>query len=373
MVGGRNYSETQLNRASQAHRQPGSAFKPFLYTALLDRGYRLIDQVVCEPVSYPAGPGQPPYEPKDYGSANYHYAPLTMREAVKISDNVAAVRWCNEIGPATVVDYARRMGIFSPLQPYLPLTLGSFEVFPLELATAYCPLANGGFRVAPMAIRKVVAADGTVIEENAPRVETAVRPQAAYLMTSMLQTVMGPGGTGGHLGWILNRPSAGKTGTTSDSKDAWFVGFVPQVVCSAYVGYDDPQALWGPGGRLAGPIWAEFMRLALQGVPAVGFARPAGIVDISICSETHLRANPTCPAFTELFIEGTEPFEFCPIFHGLEPPGEPPGDTPGETPGETEPGITPEETGEDVPTWKEWFDQIREAWEREGEEWPDGP
>jgi len=372
MVGGRDYSQTQLNRAAQAHRQPGSAFKPFLYTALLDRGYTLINQQVCEPVSFPAGPGQPPYEPKDYGSQHYHYAPLTMREAVKISDNVVAVRWANVIGPSVVIDYARRMGIYSPLQPYLPLVLGSFEVYPLELAAAYCPLANGGFRVRPVAIRKVVAADGTVIEENAPRIEAAVSPQAAYLMTSMLKTVMGPGGTGGHLGWILNRPSAGKTGTTSDSKDAWFVGFVPQVVCAVYVGYDEPQELWGPGGRLAGPIWAEFMRLGLQGIPATDFIRPPGIVDVQICSETLLRANPTCPSFTELFIEGTVPEEECPIFHApLEPPEEPPAEPP-EEPGE--PGAGPEEPGPvDTPVWQQWFDEVRKAWERDGEDWPEGP
>lgn len=389
MVGGRNYRETQLNRAAQAHRQPGSAFKPFLYAALLDRGYTVISQMTCEPVSFPAGPGQPRYEPKDYGAVPYHNRAMTMREAVKISDNVAAVRWVNEIGPAAMVTYARRLGIQSPLLPYLPIALGSFEVYPLEMAVAYAPFANGGFRVKPLAIRKIVAPDGTtVIEETVPQVTQALDPRVAYLVTSMLRTVMGPGGTGGHLGWTLNRPSAGKTGTTSDSKDAWFIGYIPEVVCAVYVGYDDPRPLWGPGGRLAGPIWAEFIRLSVAGQPATAFPRPPGIVEASVCTQTFMAANATCPTVVEEFIEGTQPVQGCPLWHtdvpppgpGLEPPPE---DEPGlarPPAGGSEPPLPYEhehddelELPPDIPGWRQWLEEAREAWRRYGEQWPPGP
>jgi 1A family penicillin-binding protein len=382
MVGGRSYRETQLNRAAQAHRQPGSAFKPFLYAALLDKGYTVISQMTCEPVSFASGPGQPRYEPKDYGTEPYHGRPMTMREAVKISDNVVAVRWANEIGPAAMITYARRLGIHSPLLPYLPVALGSFEVYPLEMAIGYAPFANGGFRVSPFAVRKIVAPDGTVIEENVPRATEALDSRVAYLVTSMLRTVMGPGGTGGHLGWTLNRPSAGKTGTTSDSRDAWFVGFIPEVVCAVYVGYDDPQPLWGPGGRLAGPIWAEFIRQSMAGQLATAFPRPPGIIDATVCTQTLLIANPTCPKAIEEFIEGTQPAAVCPIWHTpdvpppeIDPQGEVPGVAPGlhDDPHEEHPGEEGLDDLMDLPGWREWIEEAREAWRRFGEQWPLGP
>jgi membrane carboxypeptidase/penicillin-binding protein len=388
MVGGRSYRETQLNRTAQAHRQPGSAFKPFLYAALLDRGYTVVSQMTCEPVSFPAGPGQPRYEPKDYGTDPYHGRAMTMREAVKISDNVVAVRWANEIGPAAMITYARRLGVLSPLHPYLPIALGSFEVYPLEMAIGYAPFANGGFRVNPFAVRKIVAPDGTVIEENVPRATEALDPRVAYLVTSLLRTVMGPGGTGGHLGWTLNRPSAGKTGTTSDSRDAWFVGYIPEVVCAVYVGYDDPQPLWGPGGRLAGPIWAEFIRQAMAGQPPTAFPRPPGIVDTRVCTQTYLVANPTCPSAVEEFIEGTQPTQVCPIWHTPDVPPPNPLKAPPDL-DEGQPGLAPMpghtndhehddfEDGldglMDIPGWREWIDEAREAWRRFGEQWPLGP
>jgi penicillin-binding protein 2D len=376
MIGGRSYRETQLNRAAQAHRQPGSAFKPFLYAALLDRGYTVVSQMTCEPVTFPAGPGQPVYEPKDYGTEPYHNRPMTMREAVKISDNVAAVRWTNEIGPSAMINYARRLGINSPLLPYLPIALGSFEVYPLEMAAAYAPFANGGFRVQPLAVRRIVAPDGTVVEDFRPQVTEALDPRVAFLVTSMLRTVMGPGGTGGHLGWTLSRPSAGKTGTTSDSRDAWFMGYIPEVVCAVYVGYDKPQALWAPGGRLAGPIWAEFIRLAMAGQPATAFPRPPGIVDALVCTETWLAANATCPTVTEVFIQGTQPTTVCPIWHAdVPPPGPPPGDDDDDDDDDDEPGWAPGpgDIDIDIPGWRRWFEEAREAWQREGEDWPLGP
>jgi 1A family penicillin-binding protein len=377
MVGGRSYRETQLNRAAQAHRQPGSAFKPFMYAALIDRHYTTISQQMCEPTSFPAGPGQPNYTPVDYGAEPYHNRPLTMREAIKVSDNVAAVKWLNEVGPQAMIDYARRMGIYSPLAPYLPLVLGTFEVYPVELATAYCPLANGGMRVSTLAVRRVVARDGDVLIENQPSMQPAIPPATAFLVTDMLRSVMGPGGTGAHLGWQLNRPSAGKTGTTNDSKDAWFVGYVPQVVCAVYVGYDEPAALWGPGGRVAGPIWLEFMRAALRDVPPADFPRPPDVVEATVCTQTLQLANPTCPTVVERFRLGTQPAAVCPIWHFAQPPANgDPGGLPELPEGQDDVYDElelDEEDREALAAWRRWLEETWERWVRDGGELPEGP
>lgn len=220
--------------------------------------------------------------------------------------------------------------------------------------------------------------------ENAPRAQQAIPASTAFLVTDMLKSVMGPGGTGAHLGWILNRPSAGKTGTTNDRKDAWFVGYVPQVVCAVYVGYDEPATLWGPGGRVAGPIWAEFMRLGLRGVPVADFPRPPDVVDVTLCRETLQLANPTCPTTTERFRDGTQPIEVCPLWHFGEPqPPQPPepgedGDDDEEPGGPDEPGLYhyfefDEEDEEAAAAWRRWLEQILEAWHYEGDILPEGP
>lgn len=385
MVGGRSYRETQLNRTAQAHRQPGSAFKPFLYAALIDRHYTTISQQVCEPVSFPGGPGQPRWTPVDYGDDPYHDRPMTMREALKVSDNVVAVRWLYEIGPQVMIDYARRMGITSPLAPFLPLALGTFEVSPLELATAYSPLANGGMRVEPLAVLRVLTRDGQVLIENRPRVQPAIPAATAFLVTDMLRSVMGPGGTGAHLGWQLNRPSAGKTGTTNEARDAWFVGYVPQLVSAVYVGYDEPATLWGPGGRVAGPIWLEFMRLALREVPPADFPMPPDVVEVALCAETLLPAGPTCPQVRERFREGTAPVGVCPLWHYGPPatpvdpmdPLDPLGPAePSDPLGPAEPLDPPELDEEDrqaLEAWRRWFEQTWERWLRDGGEVPEGP
>ena len=344
MIGGRSYSRSQLNRAvPPVRRQPGSAFKPFLYAAVIAAGYPPTSQQTCEPVSFPSG-GPQPYEPHDYGEKRFHYRPMMMREALAISDNVVAVRWASVVGPAKIIEFARRMGIESALEPSLPLALGTSEVSPLEMARAYAPLANGGYNVTPIAILKVIDRYGNVLEENIPTVKPALDPPVAYIVTDLLRSVLQPGGTGGHLaGYLGGRPAAGKTGTTDELRDAWFVGYTPDLVAAVYVGYDDPKrSLWSTGGVIAGPIWASFMSRALSDLPARDFPLPAGVTRIDICAETGLLPNPTCSVRSEVFLSGTEPKEVCPVIHGLpQPPVGPglpglpgaPGTTPAPKPG----------------------------------------
>lgn len=296
LVGGRSWSETELNRVSQIRRQPGSAFKIFLYAAVIDRGHPVTDTMMCEPVSYPgARPGEP-YRPVDFGSRPYHYAPLNVRQAVAISDNVIATRWAQEVGPATIADYAERLGIKSPLQHNIPLALGASEVTPLEMTVAAATLASGGIRPEPIAVLKLLDTRGHVVEENRPLLTNALSPETSYVLTSVLRSVLGPWGTGSGLERILGgRPAAGKTGTSDDQLDAWFVGYTQELACSVYVGWDNrEESLPGTGGAIAGPIWAHFMAESLKGRPHTEWSAPNGVVWAEVCEETGLLANWWC-------------------------------------------------------------------------------
>ncbi|NPV69801.1 MAG: PBP1A family penicillin-binding protein [Firmicutes bacterium] len=326
MVGGRSFSNTPLNRASQSRRQPGSAFKPFLYAAVLDRGFPPTATKVCEPVTYQGTTPDEVYQPKDHTDEKYHYRPLAMREAIAISDNVVAVRWAEEVRPSTVASYARRLGIQSPLEPNLSIALGSSEVTPLEMAASFAPFANSGFRVEPVALIRIEDRWGRVVHEARPRPPTRVLDErVAYILTDLLRSVVRPGGTAGFVEGSLRRPVAGKTGTTDELRDSWFVGFTPDLVASVYVGYDHRERAAGSGGALAAPVWLSFASAALKDVAVSDFRRPSGVVEASICNETGLTPNPTCPARTEIFIEGTQPDQVCPIWH-MAPTGAPTGD-----------------------------------------------
>ena len=318
LVGGRDFSNSQFNRAVQAERQPGSAFKPYLYTAVVNAGYNPLAQKVCEPVQYP-GWGGKVYAPHDYGSPPYHYRPMTIREAIRISDNVVAVRWMEQIGPSTAALIAQRMGAYdSPPEPTLALALGASKTSPLKMAVGYATLANMGYRVNPEVIVKVVDTKGNVIEENRPRLVKVLRPEVAYVVTDLLKSVFEPGGTGS--GLAIGRPVAGKTGTTDNYRDAWFIGYTPDLVAAVWVGNDnDSVPVGGTGGRIAGPIWARFMRGALANVPPKDFAQPVGVVRVNVCTESGLLASPNCPSVSEVFVKGTEPSMMCPGTHGQSP------------------------------------------------------
>jgi 1A family penicillin-binding protein len=355
MIGGRDFAKTQLNRAYQSFRQPGSAFKPFLYTSVIEKGYTAASTQVCEPVSFPSGTSQP-YEPTDYGTSPYHYAPMTVRRAIQISDNISAVKWANQVSPRTLADYARKMGVSSQLSPTLALALGASEVSPLELCIGYSTIANGGLAVQPLSILKVTDKHGNVIEENRPSSTRVISERNAYIVANMMTSVLKPGGTGSFLASVIGRPAAAKTGTTNSQRDAWFAGFTPELCCAVWVGHDDPsRTLPGGGGRTAGPIWANFIAGALRGQAATEFTEPAGMQHGDVCQVTGLLANPSCPSVYETFAPGTLPTGTCPWGHDPSDPYRlpdvpyvPPTELPGVTPpGETTPGTpgTPTEPG----------------------------
>jgi 1A family penicillin-binding protein len=316
LVGGRDFRETQLNRALlRSGRSPGSAFKPFVYAAALEAGYTPANVHTSEPVTYQI-PGQPePYEPVEYGDKFYN-TPMTMREALARSSNVVAVKTHMEnAGPQKTLEMARRLGINSVMQPYPSLAVGSFNVTPLEMALAYAPFANQGLKVEPLFITGITDARGRVLYENRPAVSPVLDPGIAYQITDMLKSVLRPGGTGATLGPVVGRPAAAKTGTSQGHRDSYIVGYTPELVAAVWVGNDNDSSLgFGEtGARLAGPLWARFMRDALAGVDPTDFERPPGLVNRDICPETGLLHNPRCSQTprNELFIAGTEPVEQC--------------------------------------------------------------
>lgn len=313
MIGGRDFAESPLNRAL-APRQPGSAFKPFVYLAALENGYTAASTIVCEPISLPV-PGQMPWTPTDYGDEDYHYRPLTLREALVISDNVVSARLNYELGPAKGVAVAHDLGLSGRLTPHLSSVLGTNEVTPLDMAAAFAPFANGGKRVEPWAIRRVEDRFGRLMEEHKPQMQAVADSRTIYVLTSILQGVTQPGGTASVVGRTLDRPAAGKTGTSQGN--AWFVGYTPELVAAVYVGNDVPaQDVYGTGGGLAAPIFANFIKEALAGKPAREFARPKGIVELDVCSESGLLATRWCPpesVYKEIFVQGTQPWQPCTV------------------------------------------------------------
>lgn len=319
LIGGRSFRETQFNRATQAKRQPGSAFKPFFYAAALDSGFTAATTLTCEPLTFWSD--GTPYTPTDYGEFEYHYRGLTLREALVVSCNVVSVQLANIIGPEKGVEYARRLGITSPLRPHLSLVLGTSEVSPLEMAAAFAPFANGGKRVEPMFVVSVKDRHGRELLRNQPRVTQALDPRTAFIITDILRQVISKWGTAASIADKVTRPAAGKTGSTQDYADAWFVGYTPDLVCSVYVGYDDPATPLGKsGGAAAAPIWADFINDALAGRPPTAFQRPAGVVSREICNDTGYLATPFCPNTRwEVFKAEAVPTETCPWHGGTAP------------------------------------------------------
>lgn len=317
MVGGLDYKSTQLNRAVATRRQPGSAFKPFLYTAVIDAGIPPTAMQECEPVSFPGPtPDSPPYQPEDYGNKppgqNFHWQPFMIRRAIAESDNITAVKWMAAIGPDTVIRYAQLMGIESPLARDIPLALGDSAVTPLEMARAYATLANLGRRVTPIALLRVEDSTGEVLLQNNPVPPVPVLdPRVAYIMVDLMKSVLDYGTGSAH---NLGRPAAAKTGSTNNLTDAWFVGFTPDLVTAVWVGNDNPAIPVGHTGTgIAGPIWEAFMRSALASLPPRDWDMPSGVVRLTVSSVDGLLPNPNSPVMTEVFLTGTEPTAVSPI------------------------------------------------------------
>lgn len=261
LIGGYNFQESQFNRVFQASRQPGSAFKPFVYLAAVDRGFKPDDTIMDTEVAYYTKTvGK--WAPRNY-DGKFH-GEVTLRDALAYSLNVATIKLLEEIGPENVIPYAASAGIKSPLGADLSLALGTYSVTPIELTQAYATIANNGIRTKPFAIRIIKDRDGRILEENSPEQEKILNPESCQLLTELMKGVVeyGTGRWAREYGFTY--PAAGKTGTTDDYTDAWFVGFMPQLITTVYVGCDERKTLGQKmsGSVVALPIWANFMKKA---------------------------------------------------------------------------------------------------------------
>ena len=311
MVGGRDFAASQFNRATQARRQAGSAFKPIVYAAALDKGFTPATVIVDEPFSYIDVPGKEPWEPQNFDRE--FWGPITFRKALTFSRNVVTVKIAQSIGIEYLIQYAQNLGIKSKLEPNLSLALGAANVSLLEMTTAFGVFAAQGYRAEPILINRIVDKEGNILEEVEPSAIEVITPQTAYLITSLMQTVTQEGT--GQRAKALGRPAAGKTGTTNDTRDAWFVGFIPQqLVAGAWMGYDIEKPLGSheTGAVAALPIWLEFMKEAVDGKAVEDFPVPEGIVFVKTDAATGEPVGSKNPAkgarvILECFKEGTEP------------------------------------------------------------------
>ncbi len=306
MVGGRSYGKSEFNRATQAKRQPGSAFKPFIFTAAFDKGMTPATIIMDSPVIYRDTLKDSLWKPQNFSEK--FYGPTTLRTALIHSRNLVTIKLLKEIGIDYAADYSVNMGISSPLTRDLSMALGTSGVTLQDMVRGYGLFANGGKRVKPYFIKKIVDRTGNVVEENVPEVEQVIDPAISYITSHLLQEVV-KGGTGWRVR-ALGRPVAGKTGTTNDLKDAWFMGFTPSMVAGVWVGFDDlkPLGKYETGSRAASPIFLYFMEKALAGHPVESFLPPKGVVFAKIDPDTGMLASSNSEKYIfECFLEGTEP------------------------------------------------------------------
>jgi penicillin-binding protein 1A len=306
MVGGYDFKKSQFNRAIQAKRNAGSAFKPIIYAAALDKGLTPATIIEDSEVEYPDGAGGL-WKPKNYDHA--FRGPVTMREALTHSINIVSVKILEQIGAQYASEYAKKLGFTSQIPANLALALGAATISPFELTSAYAVFANKGVLTPAIFITRVTDTDGTVLYETPPSVPVPViSPETAYVITNLMQSVVASGT--GHRASVIGRPVAGKTGTTNESKDAWFVGYIPQLVTGVWVGYDQERSLGagGSGGQAAAPIWGDYMQAAVLSLPYEDFAAPENVSFILINPRTGKLAREGTPgAVMECFIKGTEP------------------------------------------------------------------
>lgn len=319
MVGGREYRASQFNRAAQAHRQAGSLFKPFVYLAAFEAarsegstGVTPATMLADEPVSFESGSG--PWSPQNYD--RQFRGPVTVRAALEQSLNVPAVRTAHRLGIGSINRLLRGFGIQGALPDNLSIALGSASVSLLEITSAYGGLANGGVVVKPVALTNLVRESGDTLWSPLLDRHQAVSAQGAYLATSLLKGVLDRGTGSKARVWGLRGPVAGKTGTTDGYRDAWFVGYTPELVIGVWVGFDDERAIRLTGSQAALPIWVDVARRLIP-ADSPDFAVPSGIVSRTIDPRTGQLATAQCPErVTEVFLEGTEPSVFCEVHGG---------------------------------------------------------
>lgn len=320
LVGGRNFHHSQFNRATQALRQPGSAFKPFVYAAALEKGRSPLYTLADAPLYVTLPDGQT-WSPRNY-SGDYE-GDMTLRDALKESKNIVAIRLGMEIGVEPVRDVARRAGIRTSIPDYPSIYIGAAAVYPMELIAAYAPFANGGTRVEPRYVRRIEDAEGRLLWEppNSPRV--AFKPSVAWILTDMLREVV-DSGTGygarnpavGNLSYDI--PAAGKTGTTNDNTDVWFVGYTPEILAGVWIGFDQPKTISGgaTGGGFAVPIWARVVRKHHENrPPPQAWERPADVAVRRISRYSGLAVTEDCPyrvgSVVDYFVGGAAPEAGC--------------------------------------------------------------
>ncbi|MBC7962604.1 MAG: transglycosylase domain-containing protein, partial [Steroidobacteraceae bacterium] len=317
-VGGVDVAQSGFNRAFVARRQPGSSIKPLIYAAALEKGFTAGSILNDTPVAYNKGNNET-WKPLNYGRELY--GDLSLRRALAYSNNVITVKLLETIGVPYFVDFAGKMGLPMRAENGLSLALGTDEVTLNDLVLAYTPLANGGLRPAARVIIRVYDRKRGAWTENPPAITPVISPVTAFITTQMLKDVLTYGTAKSLKKFSQAHPSAGKTGTTDDYRDAWFVGYTPQVITGVWVGYDKPK----PGGRgftggaIAAPIWERFMRKAVASKPVADFIKPDMVVSVSIDPATGYLAAPDCPEKRdEFYIVGTEPGEYCPKHGGAD-------------------------------------------------------
>jgi len=313
LIGGRNFVQSQFNRATQARRQAGSAFKIFVWTTAVDNGFTPTDIVLDLPIVLEVPGMDSIYRPSNYDRK--FMGPITVKDALKYSRNLVAIRLIRSIGPELVVRYAHDLGVDSPLLPVVSLALGTCEVNLLEMVSAAGTIANLGERVKPYMIRKITDKDGTLIEINSSLPERRLSPQTSYVMTDIMTSVVN-GGTGYHVREYYKGAAAGKTGTTNNYSDAWFIGYTPDYACGVWVGYDNNDRMFkdATGGFISAPIWGDFMG-RIDTLQQKEFNKPSsGIISARICHQTGLLARPYCPSVVEqIYVTGTEPKDSCDV------------------------------------------------------------
>ncbi|MFL9826342.1 penicillin-binding protein 1A [Rhodoplanes sp. SY1] len=349
LVGGFSFDQSQFDRATQAMRQPGSSIKPLVYAAALDNGYTPSTIVVDAPIEIDQGPGIGVWRPENYSTGKY-YGPQTLRFGIEHSRNVMTVRLTQDIGMPLVAEYAKRFGIYDHMPPYLSYALGAGETTVMRMVTAYSMIANGGRRITPTLIDRIQDRTGKTVYkhdqrecrgceadgwQNQPepglidRREQVLDPMTAYQITSIMEGVV-QRGTGNAVA-AVGKPVAGKTGTTNDEKDVWFVGFTPELAVGVYLGYDKPRHIGrgASGGHMAAPIVRDFLKVALADKAPVPFRVPPGIKLIRIDAASGTRAGPgTTKAILEAYKPGTAPAESTTYAGTLGPDGQPLGVTP---------------------------------------------
>ena len=308
LVGGYDFTLSAFNRATQAKRQPGSSFKPFLYAAAMESQKFTPISIVNDAPE----PIRDPYTGKTWSPRNYENGfegPMTIRTALTKSKNTVSVRLIESLGPDTVIAFANKAGIHSTLVPNLTLALGTSEVSPLEIANAYTTLQTEGQYADPVMLVKVTDAKGKVLEEHHAAPEQVLPPAVAFLATSLMRSVVEEGTATAVK--ELNRPAAGKTGTAQEYRDAWFSGFTADYVATAWVGFDNHDSLGSgeTGGKAALPLWLGFMRDAHKNLPPREFPVPEGVRQVRIDPQTGKLAGARVPGRNEYFLAGTAPTE----------------------------------------------------------------